>query len=37
MEKWEESGVEGDITGMMVEAQKIEVGKMFVTEEEIDH
>ena len=33
MDDWEENEIEGDITGMLVEGQKIEIGKMPVTEE----
>ena len=37
MENWEENEIEGDITGMLVERQKMEMGKMLVTEGEIKY
>ena len=33
MEDWEENEIEGDVTGMVVEGQKMEISKMLVTEQ----
>ena len=37
MENWEENEIEGDITGMLAEGQKIEMGKILVTEGQIKY